>query len=227
MSTADQGLTIGVVLAQLQADFPDLTISKLRYLDAQGLVSPARTPSGYRRYTGHDVDRLRFVLACQRDRFWPLKVIREALDAYDRGLEPADPASARPQAPAPRDDEELPTEGDLEGPAKKLELTGDELARAAGVGRATIADLESYGLVRADEQGHYDWGCLQVARAAADLLSYGIQARHLRPFRLAADRELGLAEQLTATQGSPGRAAVIRQCLALHLALVRAGADAG
>ncbi len=227
MSTADQGLTIGVVLAQLQADFPGLTISKLRYLDAQGLVSPARTPSGYRRYSKRDVQRLHYVLTCQRDRFWPLKVIREALDAFDRGLEPAGPTSARPQAPAPRDDEDLPAVGDLERSAEKLELTGDELARAAGVGRGTIADLESYGLIHADEQGHYGWGSLQVARAAADLLSYGIQARHLRPFRLAADRELGLAEQLSATQGSPGHAAVIRQCLALHLALVRAGTDAG
>lgn len=223
MSAAERGLTIGVVLSQLREEFPDLTISKIRYLDAEGLVSPERTPSGYRRYRTQDVDRLRFVLSCQRDRFWPLKVIREALDAYDRGLEPAEAVHARAVAPAAIEDPDLPVASDLEHGPRSLRLTAQELAEACGLTRAALADLESFGLVAADEDGHFDADALQVARAAAELLDYGIQARHLRPFRLAADREIGLVEQLSLLPGSPGRTDVLRQCLALHLALVRAG----
>lgn len=86
MTAGASGLSIGAVLTRLQEEFPDLTLSKVRFLDAQGLVSPERTPSGYRRYAERDVQRLRFVLQCQRDKYWPLKVIAEALDAFDRGL---------------------------------------------------------------------------------------------------------------------------------------------
>lgn len=228
MTAGERGLTIGVVLSRLQEEFADLTISKLRFLDARGLVSPERTASGYRRYSTRDVERLRFVLQCQRDRFWPLKVIREALDAYDRGLEPAPEAtSARPTAPAAVDDPDLPTTTDVARPVRALRLTGAELADAAGMERAVVADLDSFGLVHADGDGYYDGHDLQVARAAGALMTYGLQARHLRPFRLAADREIGLLDQLTSQPGADGRAEVLRQCLALHLALVRAGARSG
>ena len=96
-------MTIGAVLESLKADFPDLTISKIRFLEAEGLVTPERTASGYRTYSEQDVERLRYVLTAQRDRFWPLKVIREALDALDRGLTPAGatPETVRPQPPRP------------------------------------------------------------------------------------------------------------------------------
>ena len=96
------GLTISGVLDELREEFPDLTVSKVRFLDAQGLVSPKRSDSGYRRYSHEDIDRLRFVLRAQRDRFWPLKVIRDALDAYDRGLTPDEDvmATAVPAVPA-------------------------------------------------------------------------------------------------------------------------------
>ncbi|TWP36805.1 MerR family transcriptional regulator [Leekyejoonella antrihumi] len=216
------------MLSQLQEEFPDLTISKVRFLDAQGLVSPGRTPSGYRRYSARDVERLRFVLACQRDRFWPLKVIREALDAYDRGLEPpAEAPGARPKAPAAADDPDLPSTADIDRPARALRLTAVELADAAGVERPVIADLDSFGLIHTGGDGYYDGQDLQVARAAGVLMTYGLQARHLRPFRLAADREIGLLDQLSSAPGTAARADVLRQCLALHLALVRAGARSG
>ena len=95
--------TIGGVLAALTPDFPDLTISKIRFLEAEGLVTPHRTGSGYRTYTDRDIERIRYVLTAQRDRFWPLKVIRDALDAMDRGLTPGEPgvADARPRVPDP------------------------------------------------------------------------------------------------------------------------------
>src|SRR6478752_3056230 len=100
---APRRLTIGKVLAALSEDFPDVTASKIRFLEAEGLVLPHRTASGYRTYTRDDVRRLRYVLAAQRDRYWPLKVIREALDALDRGLsDPGDAPGGRRPAPTRR-----------------------------------------------------------------------------------------------------------------------------
>src|SRR6478609_11222741 len=111
---APRRLTIGKVLAALSEDFPDVTASKIRFLEAEGLVLPHRTASGYRTYTDDDVRRLHYILSAQRDRYWPLKVIREALDALDRGLaEPVDEPDARPRPPAPPVDPEVPTPREL------------------------------------------------------------------------------------------------------------------
>ena len=110
MAGRRRGLSIGVVLERLQGDFPDLTISKLRFLETEGLVTPQRAPSGYRIYSEADVTRLRYVLTAQRERFWPLKVIRDALDAIDRGLTPAaDAPGARPAVPGPATDPDTAT----------------------------------------------------------------------------------------------------------------------
>jgi DNA-binding transcriptional MerR regulator len=219
-------LAIGAVLKQLQDEFPDLTLSKVRFLDAQGVVSPQRAGSGYRRYTERDVERLRFVLRAQRDRFWPLKVIREALDAFDRGLEPA-PVEGRPSVPAPASDADAPTVADIVAEGDHdLRLSVDELCAATGLDAKAVAGLADFGLVRPGKDGYYDADGLQIARAAAALLAHGIDARHLRPFRLAADREVGLVQQLSFRPGDSDRdaaAEVVRECLALHLALVRAG----
>ena len=109
-------LGIGAVLARLQEEFPDVSLSKIRFLEAEGLINPERTASGYRKFTSADVERLRFVLAAQRDRFWPLKVIRDALDAMDRGLPvDADTATSRPSVPAASLDPELPGPASLAG----------------------------------------------------------------------------------------------------------------
>lgn len=216
------GLSIGAVLARLQDEFPDLTLSKVRFLDAQGLVSPERTASGYRRYAERDVERLRFVLRCQRDKYWPLRVIAEALDAYDRGLRPTEQSDG-PQPPAAGTDPALTAAhqaADVDDAG--VTLTRAELQRATGLDTRALADLESFGLIRSDAGSLYSGLDLQVAHAAATLLSYGIEARHLRPFRLAAEREVALVHGLTGMAHEVDVEELIRQCLELHLALVRA-----
>jgi DNA-binding transcriptional MerR regulator len=230
--------TIGGVLAALTPDFPDLTISKIRFLEAEGLVTPHRTGSGYRTYTDRDVERLRYVLTAQRERFWPLKVIRDALDAMDRGLTPgeADGAGPQPRVPDIATDPHVPSAAALSAPPT-LRLTARELREAAGLDRPTLDALETYGLVRADSSGHFDDDALAAARAAAALASYGVEPRHLRPFRTAADREIGLVQQIVRpARSAAGRTSrgdaqapedptseVLRLCVALHTALVRAG----
>lgn len=222
MTAGASGLSIGAVLRKLQEEFPDLTLSKVRFLDAQGLVSPERTASGYRRYAERDVDRLRFVLQCQRDKYWPLKVIAEALDAYDRGLRPAE-ADDVPQAPARSADPALAAVSVAAAREDTaLRLTRAELQRATGLDTRALVDLESFGLIRADGEKLYTGLDLQVAHAAATLLSYGIEARHLRPFRLAAEREVALVRGLGGMSHDVDLDELVRQCLELHLALVRA-----
>lgn len=226
MTAGASGLSIGAVLRRLQEEFPDLTLSKVRFLDAQGLVSPERTASGYRRYAERDVDRLRFVLQCQRDKYWPLKVIAEALDAYDRGLRPAAVDDA-PQAPARGSDRALTAVADAAGEETDIRLTRAELQRATGLDTRALVDLESFGLIKADEEKLYSGLDLQVAHAAATLLSYGIEARHLRPFRLAAEREVALVRGLGGMSHDVDVEELVRQCLELHLALVRADLSRG
>jgi DNA-binding transcriptional MerR regulator len=228
-------MTIGAVLARLQPDFPDVSISKIRFLEAEGLVTPSRTGSGYRTFSEQDVERLHYILSAQRDRFWPLKVIRDALDALDRGLQPPGPADApsRPTVPAADVDPGLPTARDLTRSAS-LRLTAAELREAAGLDEATFAELTAFGLLRTDPAGHYGEPALAVARAAGALAAYGIEPRHLRPFRTAADREIGLVQQATSpmrSRGSAGRAPAVEDptpeilalCISLHASLVRAG----
>ena len=225
-------MTIGAVLESLKADFPDISISKIRFLEAEGLVTPERTASGYRTYSEQDVERLRYVLTAQRDRFWPLKVIREALDALDRGLTPAGetPETVRPQPPRPTADPDVPSAASLTR-TRQLRMTRDELARSAKLDSATLEALETFGLLRPDASGHYGEAALSIAHTAAGLAAYGIEPRHLRPFRTAADREIGLVQQVVSPhRGKPGRtpkadptAEILRLCIGLHTALVKDG----
>ena len=149
-------MSIGAVLAALAADFPDVSISKIRFLEAEGLLAPERTGSGYRTFSTDDLERLRYILTAQRDRFWPLKVIREALDKLERGLEPApgQTAPSRPQVPAGATDPDLPTAFEL-GRRGDLRLTGDELRDAAGLDQPTFEALSTFGLLRPDSSGHF------------------------------------------------------------------------
>ena len=222
----DRPLTIGAVLKAVAEEFPDISISKIRFLESEGLITPSRTPSGYRTYSTADVDRLRYVLRAQRDRFWPLRVIRDSLDALDRGLEVSeDSAAGRPAVPAAADDLDVPPASALR-PARALRLTGTELCAAAAIGADLLADLERFGLLAPDSSGHYGEPALAVARAAGGLAAHGVEARHLRAFRTAADREVGLVDQILAAERgdvADRRAELLRQCLALHAALVRAG----
>jgi DNA-binding transcriptional MerR regulator len=182
-------LTIGEVLAVLRDDFPDVTISKIRYLESEDLVHPQRTPSGYRKFSRADVRRLRYVLAAQRDQYLPLRVIKEHLEALDRG-EPlptaAGPGSVPPPPAVDGDDSGVPP------------LTPEQFARAAGLEPEQLADCVQFGLLATDADGRHPAGDLPVARAAAGLARHGIEPRHLRVYRSGVEREAGLVEQLVA-----------------------------
>jgi len=181
--------TIGEVLSVLRGDFPEVTISKLRYLESEELVHPQRTPSGYRKFSGADVSRLRYVLAAQRDQYLPLRVIKEHLDALDRG----EPAPGRPG------DGAGPGGGDAAGaPAGTMPLPAAEFARAAGLTDGQLADCVEFGLVNADSSGRLRAADLPVARAVAGLAQHGLEPRHLRVYRTAVEREAALLEQLVA-----------------------------
>lgn len=231
---------IGAVIAELEGDFPDVTISKVRFLESEGLITPARTGSGYRKFSADDIDRLRFILAAQRDRFWPLKVIRERLDAMDRGLtvgeDGALEAPVVPEETTGTGPDRLGTDPRRERP---LRLTAMELQQAASIDTATFRELVSYGLLPKNSE-HFDGGDLGVARAAGALVGAGIDVRHLRPFKSAAERELGLADHVLGQQALRGPAAgsdgvddetvtrqVLEDCLELHVALLRRGLAAG
>jgi DNA-binding transcriptional MerR regulator len=227
-------LSIGEVLAGLRPDFPDVSISKIRYLEAEGLLEPDRTPSGYRKFTHDDVERLRYILTLQRDQYWPLRVIRETLDAYDRGLEPPADGPGAPRVPRAVGGGDYPEPSSFTRTGGALRLSRGELAAAAELDEETLAQLESYGLLTPGAGGYFDETALVIARASAELASYGIEPRHLRPFRTAAEREVGLVEQVVTPiargRGSDaqGRAAdaareISALCVRLHAALVKAG----
>lgn len=190
--------SIGQVLAELQPEFPDLTVSKIRFLEAEGLVVPARAPSGYRRYTPADVDRLMYVLRAQRDHFLPLKVIAEHLDAMDRGLVPPEHGDIAPRAPQALAGAEPGPKGEQ---APTVWLTADEMQDATGLDADQLAELQSGSLVCVDQEtGMYDADALAAAQAAAALAQVGLSARHLRSVRLAADRHLGIIESVVSAR---------------------------
>lgn len=221
-------LTIGKVLDALRPEFPDISLSKIRFLEAEGLIEPERTASRYRTYTQADIVRLRYVLVAQRDRYWPLKVIRDALDAIDRGL--PDPAAAsstaRPLPHPPGRDPGVPSPEEVRAPAR-MSLTARELREAAGLDKETFQSLQAFGLVQPRPSGHFDEHDLVVAGAARTLAEHGLEPRHLRAFRMAADREISLIEQAVVTSRDEVREAraaeIASACLRLHAALVKGG----
>ena len=191
-------LNIGQVLDLLRPDFPDITIPKIRFWEGEGLIKPQRTPAGYRKFSDHDVQRLRYVLRMKRDHYLPLGVIREHLDAIDRGLEP------------PQIDEVVPTVPRMAMAADGLpaaesfrrsdnfRLSRKELVKIAEIGDDLLIQLEEFGLITALPTGHYDTDALVIAQAARELADFGLEPRHLRAFKTAADREVGLVEQVVA-----------------------------
>ena len=183
-------LTIGEVLAVLRDDFPDVTISKIRYLESEDLVHPQRTPSGYRKFSRADVSRLRYVLAAQRDQYLPLRVIKEHLQALDRGEQVPAPAGGPGSVP--------PSPGTDDDESAVPPLTAEQFARAAGLEPEQLADCVQFGLLATDADGRHPAGDLPVARAAAGLARHGIEPRHLRVYRSGVEREAGLVEQLVA-----------------------------
>jgi DNA-binding transcriptional MerR regulator len=189
-------LSIGEVLDGLKDDFPDISISKIRFLESEGLIEPERTASGYRKFYPTDVDRLRSILALQRDHFLPLKVIRERLVAGD--LTVAAPPTAPPVPASTGAAQKKKVSSSTSG----SELTGvqmdrEELRRSAGLSAAELDDLEEYGILPARE-GPYDEDDLMIATAAKGFFAHGVEARHLRLYKQTTDRELALIEQIIA-----------------------------
>lgn len=280
-TVASGHLSIGEVLALVQADFPDVTISKIRFLESQGLIAPERTASGYRKFYDSDIERLRWILSQQRDHFLPLKVIKRMLDQGTDGSgstesqpslfpgpadDPAEsggpdlpavrapepPRSSTPQSPShpavksspkrhstpadvvaalqedprsvkstrqPRpssgggaveeeESEAVPPSkttglvsraGALGEPGKEEPVTRDELISSCGVGEELLAELETYGLIRTVMRGGaatYDAESQLVVRAATRYVELGVEPRHLRMYKVAAEREAGFVEQL-------------------------------
>ncbi len=219
-------LSIGEVLALLLDEFPDVTISKIRFLESQGLINPERTPSGYRKFYDEDVDLLRCVLREQKENFLPLKVIKERLDNGEidptselqrpRDVEPADPdaadesMSSANHPAAGRDARRVSTPSQPPTPAATatsddttsipmqsgVRLDATELASMAGVTAEQLDALRSYGLVVPDASGSFDEDALEIVRVGKRFLDLGVDARHLRGWRVAADREAGLFEQI-------------------------------
>jgi DNA-binding transcriptional MerR regulator len=182
-------LSIGAVLSRLRDEFPEVTISKIRFLEAEGLVEPQRTPSGYRKFSLPDVERLASVLRMQRDHYLPLKVIREHLDALDRGEQVPLPSPGEPR-------DLLGRTAAAEPPCPRIGRA--ELIAATGAAEDQLAQWESYGLVEPGPDGGYDAETVNIAKIVADLGRYGLEPRHLRAVKAAADREVGLVEQVVA-----------------------------
>ncbi|MFC5501474.1 MerR family transcriptional regulator [Lysinimonas soli] len=176
--TGPQLLSIGQVLARLSPEFPDLSPSKLRFLEERRLVTPSRTESGYRKFSPTDLERLRLVLTMQRDYYLPLKVIRGYLDDLDAGREPVLPGGVTVSGPSM-----LPSD---------RRLSREELIKEAGATPMLLGDAITASLIVAAE--HYGDDELSVLKALVELQRSGIEPRHLRGFRAAAERELGLIE---------------------------------
>jgi DNA-binding transcriptional MerR regulator len=200
--------SIGAVVAELSEEFPDLSASKVRYLEAEGLLEPMRTPRGSRRYADVDVDRLRRILRMQRDEFLPLSVIAERLASPDTaagvGASSVPPSRLRPP--------------------RARAMTAAEVAQRGGVDAATLSELTAHGLVI-----EMDSTAVEVCRLVSRLGEYGIEPRHLRSFRVAADREIGLVQQALAPhRGSASHleerqltADLLALLLDLHVAILR------
>ena len=219
--------SISEVLAQLRGDYPDVSVSKIRFLESEGLIEPARSPSGYRRFGPADIERLRYILSSQRDQYLPLRVIKEKLGAIDRGEDPGPRATLGLVAAVPSDGAAAEPRP---GPQP---LSRSELAAAAGIGDDELGELEEFGLVRRSGR-HYGPEALTVARTAAELGRFGVQPRHLRVLKAAAERETALIDQVVAPmtrQRSPGardRAEeTAREIAALTLRLHAAFLEAG
>ncbi len=192
-------MNIGEVLDRLRPDFPGVTIPKIRFLEDKGLIKPERTPAGYRKFAVEDVERLRYILRMQRDHYLPLKVIGEHLDAIDRGLEPPPIEAVVPTVPkVALAADGLPSRESFLR-QDNLRLSRRELVKIAEITDELLDQLEQFGLIVARPgTGHYDTDALVVAQTARELADFGFEPRHLRAFKTAADREVGLVDQVVA-----------------------------
>jgi DNA-binding transcriptional MerR regulator len=221
-------MSIGAVLDLLRPDFPDVTISKIRFLEGEGLVTPQRSPSGYRRFTAYDCARLRFVLTAQRDQYLPLKVIKAQLDAQPDGELPlaypaprlvpvtdgGEPARGA-GAPAPtRPTQTRPTQTR----PTQTRLSREDLLNMSGVPAPLITALCRAGVITTGPGGFFDEHAVTIAQCAAALAEYGVEPRHLRAFRSAADRQSDLIAQIAGPVGKAGRTGARLRCATFWIA---------
>ena len=228
-----QHRSIGQVLDLLKGDFADISISKIRFLESQGLIDPERNQSGYRKFTEADVNRLRWILEQQRDHFLPLKVIKERIDQQDfdgtagyggadgdGGSDDGDRAAfnaSGAKKPNPLDTGEV-----------SVSLTVDELAAASGLSQANIMELQKFGLIEPLDDGalaHYGAEAVIVAKVAAGFLAHGLEPRHLRAYKSAAEREAGLLEQRIMPLVMQRTAQSRKQSLDVLAELINLGSD--
>jgi DNA-binding transcriptional MerR regulator len=180
-------LSIGEVLEMIRADFPDVSISKIRFLENEGLLAPTRTGSGYRKFYEPDVARLRYILSLQRDQFLPLRVIKERLAQREAdGAAPPGLPSPPPRATPPAEVEETP----------ELRLSRTELAERAGITPEQLAGLEDFSVL--ERKQAYDATDLAIVSYAGGLFGFGVEPRHLRMFSQSAEREASLLAQVVA-----------------------------
>jgi DNA-binding transcriptional MerR regulator len=205
-------MTIGDVIKTLAEEFPDVTLSKVRFLEAEGLIEPERTPSGYRRFYQEDLAKLRYILRLQRDHFVPLKVIRKRLEHFD----PSEtPENEEPEVPQPPPIRAAKDENELEALEGGLSLSLTDFLNATGLSEEEVKELEEYGLVHSHPLpaggSFFDEDDLLVAKLAKDFAKFGIHARHLRMYKNFAEKEAGLFEQVViplSRTGGEGRKGV-------------------
>ncbi len=184
--------SIGEVIAALSGQFPGLSVAKIRLWEAQGIVQPGRTSSGYRMFSDTDVERLRYAMTLQREHFWPLRRIREHLQAVAQGREDLHVGAPPTRAPA----------------TARSRLSAGQICRQSGISAEQLEEFVTFGLLQPTAAGWYDNTDLDIAMAGATLAQYGVSARHLRFFRTAVDRELGLLTQIVAPRRrGPGTSA--------------------
>ena len=197
-------MSIGAVLDSLRPDFPDVTISKIRFLEAEGLVTPERTASGYRRFTAYDCARLRFILTAQRDQYLPLKVIKAQLDAQRDGELPntGSPYGVPRLVPVSGESAEI-------GAAvvsTQVRLSREDLLARSGVDEKLLTALIKEGVITTGPAGFFDEHSVVIAQCARALSEYGVEPRHLRAFRSAADRQSDLIAQIAGPVVKAGKA---------------------
>lgn len=213
----DALLSIGQVIVRLRDEFPDISISKIRFLETNGLVTPARTASGYRKFSLVDVERLRYILRMQRDYFLPLKVIGEHIDAMNRGLEPPAVVNVAPAPPKSLMSTDTLISSDQE---KAIRLTFDELCAHAEIAPFLAQQMIDFGLLKSDSKDHFGNAALRIARQVSLLNSYGLEPRHLKTVATSATREVDLFSPILKSASSGKNAASPAQLdeLTLHLA---------
>ena len=185
-------LTIGEVLNQVRSEFDDISISKIRFLEAEGLIVPSRTKSGYRKFSSSDVDKLRYILRMQRDHYLPLKVIKEHIEAIDRGLKPEIDEIEKPKVPSV-----LVDLNQLGIKKSNIRVTREELIANTSITDQDLKESEDYGLIKvlADKR-HYDDIAVKTARVIAALSGFGLEPRHLKFLKSGSDRESSLIKQV-------------------------------